>query len=82
MILWDSRCMHYGAAAKGDRPRVATCTLLLSFSSCIVCNTDFILDVCYKPAGAISPEFAELRKEVMKNHWSTVCHVTRFYPPV
>jgi hypothetical protein len=29
------------------------------------------VDVCYKPAGAISPEYAELRKEVMKNHWST-----------
>jgi len=25
VILWDSRCMHYGAAAKGDRPRIATC---------------------------------------------------------
>ncbi|KAK4686141.1 hypothetical protein P7C73_g3991, partial [Tremellales sp. Uapishka_1] len=24
VILWDSRCIHYGAAAKGDRPRVAT----------------------------------------------------------
>jgi len=23
-ILWDSRCVHYGAAATGDRPRVAT----------------------------------------------------------
>jgi hypothetical protein len=29
------------------------------------------VDVCYKPAGAISPEYADLRKEVMKNHWST-----------
>lgn len=27
VILWDSRCVHYGAAAKGDRPRVATCEL-------------------------------------------------------
>ena len=26
VILWDSRCIHYGAAARGDRPRVATCT--------------------------------------------------------
>lgn len=26
VILWDSRCVHYGAAAKGSRPRVATCT--------------------------------------------------------
>ena len=25
VILWDSRCVHYGAAAEGDRPRVATC---------------------------------------------------------
>lgn len=25
LILWDSRCIHYGAAARGDRPRVATC---------------------------------------------------------
>ena len=25
LILWDSRCTHYGAAAEGDRPRVATC---------------------------------------------------------
>jgi len=24
VILWDSRCIHYGAAAKGDRPRIAT----------------------------------------------------------
>ncbi|ORX35314.1 hypothetical protein BD324DRAFT_632306 [Kockovaella imperatae] len=24
VILWDSRCVHYGAAARGDRPRVAT----------------------------------------------------------
>ncbi|ORY31827.1 hypothetical protein BCR39DRAFT_525560 [Naematelia encephala] len=24
VILWDSRCIHYGAAAHGDRPRVAT----------------------------------------------------------
>lgn len=24
VILWDSRCIHYGAAAEGDRPRVAT----------------------------------------------------------
>jgi len=35
VILWDSRCMHYGAAAKGDRPRIATCTspLLLSHNT-------------------------------------------------
>jgi ectoine hydroxylase-related dioxygenase (phytanoyl-CoA dioxygenase family) len=26
VILWDSRCIHYGAAARGDRARVATCT--------------------------------------------------------
>lgn len=25
VILWDSRCIHYGAAAKGERPRIATC---------------------------------------------------------
>ena len=25
VILWDSRTVHYGAAAHGDRPRVATC---------------------------------------------------------
>lgn len=25
VILWDSRCIHYGAAARGNRPRVATC---------------------------------------------------------
>jgi ectoine hydroxylase-related dioxygenase (phytanoyl-CoA dioxygenase family) len=25
LILWDSRCVHYGAAAHGQRPRVATC---------------------------------------------------------
>ena len=24
LILWDSRCIHYGAAARGDRPRLAT----------------------------------------------------------
>lgn len=24
VILWDSRCIHYGAAATGDRPRIAT----------------------------------------------------------
>ncbi|ORX37087.1 hypothetical protein BD324DRAFT_642094 [Kockovaella imperatae] len=24
VILWDSRCVHYGAAAEGDQPRVAT----------------------------------------------------------
>ncbi|WVN90799.1 uncharacterized protein L203_106042 [Cryptococcus depauperatus CBS 7841] len=24
LILWDSRCIHYGASATGDRPRVAT----------------------------------------------------------
>ncbi|GFZ50535.1 hypothetical protein JCM24511_08292 [Saitozyma sp. JCM 24511] len=24
VILWDSRCIHYGAPARGDRPRVAT----------------------------------------------------------
>ncbi|WVQ84410.1 hypothetical protein IAT38_006562 [Cryptococcus sp. DSM 104549] len=24
LILWDSRCVHYGAAARGNRPRVAT----------------------------------------------------------
>jgi len=24
VILWDSRCIHYGAAARGDQPRVAT----------------------------------------------------------
>jgi len=24
VILWDSRCIHYGAAAEGDRPRIAT----------------------------------------------------------
>ena len=31
VILWDSRCIYYGAAARGDRPRVATCkpTLIL-----------------------------------------------------
>ena len=25
VILWDSRCIHYGAAAEGDKPRIATC---------------------------------------------------------
>jgi hypothetical protein len=25
VILWDSRCVHYGAPAEGDVPRVATC---------------------------------------------------------
>lgn len=25
VILWDSRVIHYGAAATGDRARVATC---------------------------------------------------------
>ena len=25
VILWDSRCIHYGAPAEGDRPRIATC---------------------------------------------------------
>jgi hypothetical protein len=25
LILWDSRCIHYGAPARGERPRVATC---------------------------------------------------------
>jgi hypothetical protein len=25
LILWDSRTVHYGAHAEGDRPRVATC---------------------------------------------------------
>jgi len=52
VILWDSRCIHYGAAAKGDRARVATY-------------------VCYKPAAAITPSHAELRKEVMRNHYMT-----------
>lgn len=28
VILWDSRCIHYGAAAEGHRPRVATCELV------------------------------------------------------
>lgn len=72
VILWDSRCMHYGAAAKGQRPRIATCESTrrrLHFDD-DVCSSGS--DVCYKPAGAISPEFADLRKEVMKNHWSTV----------
>lgn len=80
VILWDSRCMHYGAAAKGERPRVATCkchllTIIVVLK--IHCKERgsiadaMALDVCYKPAGAISPEFADLRKEVMKNHWST-----------
>ena len=31
VILWDSRCIHYGAAAEGDVPRVATC----GFGLCI-----------------------------------------------
>jgi hypothetical protein len=31
VILWDSRCIHYGAAAEGDVPRVATCE-----SSCAI----------------------------------------------
>ena len=25
VILWDSRCIHYGAAAEGSNPRIATC---------------------------------------------------------
>ena len=29
VILWDSRCIHYGAAAEGDVPRVATCEFRL-----------------------------------------------------
>ena len=28
VILWDSRCVHYGVAARGDRPRIATCEYL------------------------------------------------------
>lgn len=33
VILWDSRCIHYGAAARGDRPRVATCKCCQSHST-------------------------------------------------
>lgn len=28
VILWDSRCIHYGAGAEGDAARFATCKSL------------------------------------------------------
>jgi hypothetical protein len=33
VVLWDSRCIHYGASPEGDKPRVAICEsfLLLPF---------------------------------------------------
>ncbi len=31
VILWDSRCVHYGAHASGDRPRIATCKSVFAF---------------------------------------------------
>jgi len=34
VILWDSRTVHYGAEARGDRPRVATCKC---FYPCVCC---------------------------------------------
>jgi hypothetical protein len=29
LILWDSRCIHYGSIPKGRNPRIATCTFLV-----------------------------------------------------
>jgi hypothetical protein len=64
VILWDSRVIHYGAAAEGSRPRVATCEYAL--------QTQLTIDVCYRPASEISEKSREMRKECWDNSWMTV----------
>ena len=33
-ILWDSRCVHYGAAPEQDNKRMAVCKYLIVLKSC------------------------------------------------
>lgn len=69
VILWDSRCIHYGAAAEGDVPRIATCQSLCFPSRVRLTGP---IDVCYKPAKDSTPEMDELRKACVEQYDNTV----------
>jgi hypothetical protein len=62
LILWDSRCIHYGAAARGNRPRLATCTYRIMVLK---------IDVCYKPAKDCQPEMLAAREVALKQYLNT-----------
>jgi hypothetical protein len=69
VILWDSRTIHYGAEAKGETPRVATCEQYFAINrDTAECETD----VCYKPAGDALPETYQTRQEAFRDMDNTV----------
>lgn len=73
VILWDSRCVHYGASPESDAIRAAVCEFhVLCISDMVIDHSYGISDVCYKPAKDITPEFVEKRKDVMDNLLMTV----------
>ena len=81
VILWDSRCIHYGAAPTGDNARYATCEFSGSSfpipferGSCSLFRnvSPTVIDVCYKPADMCSPEHLEERKEATNKYYNMV----------
>lgn len=69
LILWDSRTIHYGAVATGEKARVATCEWNILPN---VLELTRGLDVCYKPASDIQPEMADARRRAATEYISTV----------
>jgi hypothetical protein len=67
VILWDSRCIHYGAAPKARNPRVATCEWQISKRS--GANDS---DVCYKPAADIEPEMLAIKQDLARRQLGSV----------
>ena len=62
VILWDSRCIHYGAAAEGDRPRVATCECTDRFGPAR--STSLIESTAYLQTSATNPHGTRRRSRL------------------
>lgn len=67
LIFRDSRCIHYGAAAKGERPRVAKCEHhFYKFDTNLILMLARNDDVCYKLAKGINPELKK-KESILRN---------------
>lgn len=66
-VLWDSRCVHYGATPLDDKKRFAICKSLP-----LHVLSSYSTDICYKPDGYMSEEQRERKVEAFKRGYCTV----------
>jgi len=73
VVLWDSRCVHYGESPSSDSPRLAMCGSK-SWPESASGHADQVWepDMCYKPAADIDAKHAAMRNEAMDELAMTV----------